>query len=328
MERGSTGISSWMAGAVWLGGLALFLGIMVLHRLEVICVADAAPGTAKAQGEDPEAMRAALEAWKRMWSALDAEGVDALAPDVRIAGARYAGDTCGMRYRRLYRGIDRKTREQLVIAAFANDPEVKRRLLSPLLDSSEPRIRARSAVELARVALRRGDPDAAEAALGRSAGLKLPAACEADLHYLKGRIALRRGDAAGALEAFAAASARDPGYWNAYRERLPVLVRALHDADQGPAACLRRARNLIEVLGLLPQLADDTRQFSRLALSLERLGARSSATLLASGVTWKWAGQEAHGRSVLASALEAPELLPAACEREVRARVVLALEDS
>ena len=115
-------------------------------------------------------------------------------------------------------------------------------------------------------------------------------------------------------------------YWNAYRDRLPVLVGALHEPQQGVAACLRQARTLIEVLGLLPQLADDTRQFAKLALSLERLGVRSSATLLASGLTWRWAGQEVHGRGVLARGLEAPVLLPVSCEREMRARIAIELE--
>ena len=147
------------------------------------------------------------------------------------------------------------------------------------------------------------------------------------MRYLEGRIAIHRGDAAAALGAFAAANALDPGYWNAYRDRLPILVRALHEPGQSAAACLRHARTLIEVLALLPQLADDTRQFAGLALSLDRLGARSSATLLASGMMWRWAGQKAHSRGVLARALDAPRLLPAACEREMRARIVIALED-
>ena len=176
--------------------------------------------------------------------------------------------------------------------------------------------------------MRQGDPGAAESALRQSEGLELPAACEADRHYLAGRIAVHRGDAAAALEAFRAANALDPGYWNAYRDRLPVLVGALHEPQQGVAACLRQARTLIEVLGLLPQLADDTRQFAKLALSLERLGVRSSATLLASGLTWRWAGQEAHGRGVLARGLEAPVLLPVSCEREMRARIAIELEGS
>ena len=328
MAPGPAGMSSWVVSGAWIVGLASFLALMTAFRPEVACVRDAGSAAPASEEEDPAAVQAALEAWRRMWAELEAEGVDALAPDLRIAGARYAGDTCGMRYRRLYGGIDRETRERLVIAAFANDPETKQRLLSPLLGSPDVRIRARSSVELARVALRRGDPDAAEAALRRSAGLDLPAACAADLHYLEGRIAVHRGDAPAALDSFASATARDPGYWNAYRDQLPVLVRTLHEGDQGVAACLRHARNLIEVLGLLPQLAGDSRQFAKLARSLERLGARSSATLLASGMTWRWAGQESHGRAVLARAREAPRMLPAACEREVRTRIAIALEDS
>ena len=317
-----------MASAAWLAALALLLGLMGTHRPEDVCARDAANAVPAAQTEDPAKIQAALGAWERMWDELNTEGVGALAPDIRIAGARYAGDTCGMRYRRLYRGVDTETRERLVIAAFANDPETKQQLLHPLLDSPDVRIRARAAVELARIALRRGDVDAAEAALGWSAGVDLPPSCEADRHYLEGRIAVHRGDAAAALAAFTAANTRDPGYWNAYRDRLPVLIRVLHEPSHGAAACLRHARNLIEVLGLLPQLADDTRQFAKLARSLERFGAQSSATLLASGVAWLWAGEEAHGRRVLSRALEAPELLPTACERAMRTRIAIALEGS
>ena len=326
MAHGVPGTSSRWVSIAWLGGLALLLGLMGTHRPETICAQGTATAAPAVQGENPAEIQAALEAWESMWDELKAEGVGALAPNVRVAGARYAGDTCGMRYRRLYRGVDVEAREHLVVAAFANDPETKRRLLRPLLDSSDARIRARAAVELARVALRRGDLDAAAAALRQSTGLELPPACEADRHYLEGRIAVHRGDTAAALASFASATARDPGYWNAYHDRLPLLVSVLHEPNQGVAACLRHARSLIEMLGLLPQLADDTRQFAKLALSLERLGAHSSATMLASGVAWLWAGQETHGRHVLSQALDAPELLPAACERAMRARIAIALE--
>ncbi|MCY4515176.1 MAG: hypothetical protein OXC69_08615 [Candidatus Tectomicrobia bacterium] len=277
---------------------------------------------------DAAEIQAELAAWEQLWDALEAEGVDALAPVVRAASARYAGDTCGMRYRRLYRGVDAQAHEHLVIAAFANDPQAKRQLLQPLLDSPDAQIRSRAAVELARTALRQGNPEAAESALRRSEGLDLPAACEADRRYLEGRIAVQRGDGVAALSAFTAANALDPGYWDAYRERLPLLVDALHDPGQGTAACLRHARSLIEVLGLLPHLADDTRQFAKLALSLERFEAHNSATLLASGITWRWAGQEVHALGVLSRAQRAHAMLPDACEREIRARIATMLEGS
>lgn len=327
MTRGARESSSRAVAVAWLTGLALLVAAMGIYPPDPVRPHVPA-GEAAARGENSAEVRAALEAWKALWDALQAEGVAVLDPQVRTAGARYAGDTCGMRYRRLYSGVASDARERLAIAAFANDPETKRRLLRPLLDRPDARVRARAAVELARVALRLGDPDAAEAALRRSAGLYLPPACEADRHYLEARIAVRRGDPATALESFSAATSSDPGYWNAWRDRLPVLVRALDEPGQGAAACLRRARNLIEVLGVLPQLADDRRQFARLALSLERLGARSSATLLASGVAWSWAGQETLARRALTHALDAPGLLPGACEDAVRARTAIVLEGS
>lgn len=319
--------SWWLVSAALLAGLALFLGVMVVWHPVIACV-QSKPEAVMDEG-DPSEIQAELEAWETMWDDIEEGGVEALGPDVHVAGARYAGDTCGMRYRRLYRRIDRETREHLVIAAFANDPETKERILKSLLDSPDPRIRGRTVTELARVALRQGDAAAAEAALRGSVGLELPEACEADLHYLQGRIALmQREDAGAALHYFALANARDPGYWNAYRDQLPLLVQFLHEPDQGTAACLRHARRLIEVLGLLPQLADDTRQFAKLALSLERLGAHSSATLLATGLTWRWAGQEAYGRSILARAMQAPDVLPRECESAMRARIAVELEAS
>ena len=319
--------SWWLVSAALLAGLALFLGVMVVWHPVIACV-QGEPKAGMEEG-DPAEIQAELEAWETMWDDIEEDGVEALGPDVHVAGARYAGDTCGMRYRRLYRRIDRETREHLVIAAFANNPETKERILNSLLDSPDPRMRGRTVTELARVALRQGDAAAAEAALRGSAELELPEACKADLHYLQGRIALmQREDAEAALHAFALANVRDPGYWNAYRDQLPLLVQLLHDPDQGAAACLRHARRLIEVLGLLPQLADDTRQFAKLALSLERLDVHSSATLLATGLTWRWAGQEAYGRSILARAMQAPDVLPGVCESAMRARIALELEAS
>ena len=326
MSLQTPNVTAWVVSAAWFGGLALFLGLIALHRPGTVCVQD--PAASAVEMENLAAVQAELAAWEELWDELEAQGVDALAPEVRIAGARYGGDTCGMRYRRLYRGVRGETRERLVIAAFANDPETKRALLRPLLHAPDAQIRARAATELTRVALRQGDITAAESALSHGQGLELPAACEADRHYLEGRIAVHRGQAAIALKAFEAANALDPGYWNAYRDRLPFLMRALHGSDLDAATCLRHARTLIEVLGLLPQLADDTRQFAKLARSLERQGARSSATLLASGLTWRWAGQGAHGRGVLTRGLQAPELLPAPCEREMRARIATELEGS
>lgn len=316
---GSAKVSSWIAGAAWIAGLALFAAFASVRQPEAVCAPSA--------GGDPAQVRDELDAWKRMWAGIEADGVKALdLRDAPAAGARYAGDTCGMRYRRLYSGVDPQLREKLAVAAFANDPDIKRRVLESLPESPDPRMRARVAVELARVALRRGDPDGAAAALDRAAAEPLPAACEADTHYLRGRVALGRGDAPAALDAFSAAAARDPGFWNAHRDRIPLLVTALHDPALAPSACLRHARRLIGAIGQLPQLADDTRQFAALALSLERLGARSSAALLAAGLTWGWAGREEHARSVLARVSGAPRLLPAVCEREMRARAVLALE--
>ena len=324
--RGASAASWWLVSAAWIGGLAALLCLMIFEQPELVYESGAASAAADGR-EDLAQIQASLEAWKRLWTQLEAEGVATLSPEVRIAGARYAGDTCGMRYRRLYRGIDGEARERLVIAAFANDPEIKQQVLEPLTGSPDTRVRARAAAELARVALRRGDTGAAEGALQRAKGLDLPPACQADIHYLEGRIAVHRSETSAALTAFAVANTLDPGFWNAYRDRLPVLVHALHDPDQHVAACVDRARVLIEVLGLLPQLARDTRQFAKLALSLERLGVRSSATLLASGMMWRWAGEEAYGRTVLARGREAPELLPPACEREMRERIDLLLEE-
>lgn len=316
--------------AIWLCGLLAFFAAMVTIPLGIACLRDSGLAGASITDETETELREELaeevQQWNEMWDEIEEQGVEALDPGIMIAGAQYAGDTCGMRYRLIYRRIDRGVRDRLVIAAFANDPEVKRQVLVPLLQAEDPAIRGRTVVELARIALRQGDAAAAETALATAEGLDLAPACAADLRYLKGQAAAAAQKLASAVEAFAAATELDPGFWNAYRDQIPILVRQLHDQALGSAACLRSARRLIQILGLLPQLAADTRQFAKLALSLERLGLHSSATRLAAAMTWQWAGQEAHGRSLLEAALEGPETMPAACERAVRARVAEAME--
>ena len=312
----------------WTVALALLLGLMAFYRPQAVCMAASTPVALSAEQEDTAAVDAAVEAWENMWAAIEAEGVDALGPGVNVAGAQYAGDTCGMRYRRLYRKIAPQDRERMIIAAFANDPELVRLVLEPVLASPNPGIRARAAVELARVALREEDAVRAAAALDEIQGLALAPACEADVHYLRGRVAQQRGDMYAALDALNAATTLDRGFWNAWRDQIPLLVWALHESPRRTAQCLHHTRRLIEILGLLPQLADDASQFGKLALSLDRMDAHSSATLLASALMWQWAGQEAHGRSVLQRAMDTPALLPAACEREVRARIADGLDDA
>ncbi len=311
----------------WASALVLVLGLLALYRPQAICMTNAATEQPAVQ-EDPAAIEPALQAWQEMWKELEAEGVDALDPGLNVPGAQFAGDTCGMRYRRLYREIAPAARERLIIAAFANDPQVKQRILEPLLAAPNEPLRVRAAVESARIALRHDEPEQAEAALDKAMGLSVPEACEADVHYLRGRVALRRGEMDAALAALTVATTRDRGFWNAWRDQLPILVHALHEVPQRTSDCLNRTRRLIEILGLLPQLANDVRQFGKLALLMERLGARSSATLLAAGLMWQWAGQDAHGRSVLIRAMNAPHRLPAACEREIRSRIVGELEDA
>ena len=314
--------------AAWTTALVLLVGFMAFYRPQAVCMAAPTPVAPVAEQEDPAAVEAAVEAWATMWAEIETEGVDALDPGVSVAGAQYAGDTCGMRYRRLYRKVAPEDRERMIIASFANDPQLMRRVLEPVLASPEPGIRARAAVELARIALREEDADRAAVALDEVAGLALPPACEADVRYLRGRVAQQRGDTDAALDALGAATELDRGFWNAWRDQIPLLVRALHESPQRTAQCLHRSRRLIEILGLLPQLANDASQFGKLALLLDRTGAQSSATLLASALMWQWAGQEEHGRRVLQRAMDAPALLPAACEREVRIRIADGLADA
>ena len=216
----------------------------------------------------------------------------------------------------------------MVIAAFANDPQVKRQVLEPLLTSPHPPIRGRAAVELARVALREGDPDAAQAALDAAAGLALAPACEADVHYLRGRVALHRGETQAALDALATATGAGPRLLDAWRDQVPLLVGVLHESPRRTTDCLRHARRLIEILGLLPQLANDAGQFGKLALMLDRLGSHSSATLLASALMCNGPDRTPMAGAVLQRAMRTPVLLPAACEREIRARIAIGLEDA
>lgn len=312
------------AALAWATGAALFYAAVTLLSPDSTCaLPDAA--SAPAAADNSTDLATALEAWDKMWTAIEEDGAEAFDVDIERAGARYAGDTCGMRYRRLYRNVAPKDREQLAIAAFSNDPETKRRILEPLTGSPNPAVRGRAAIELARVELRQSKPGAAEAALIRAGRHDVPEPCEADRQYLFGRVALLRGDPETALDAFTNASVRDPGFWNAYRDRIPLLVRLLRETGRNSAVCLERARRLIETIGIMPQLADDTRQFAELALLLGESDFRSSATLLASGLSWVWAGDDSYGRGVLEQALHAPQTLPEACEQAIRRRAASAL---
>ncbi len=332
MKTSGDSISSRPISAAWTIALALLVGLAVFHRPQVVCTSACTSASTSvaplSEQEDPRAIEAAVEAWKQMWAELEVKGVDALDPNVSVVGAQYAGDTCGMRYRRLYRKVAPKDRERLIIASFANDPQLVRRALEPVLASPDPRIKARAAVELARVALRQKETDRAVAALDEINGLALPPACEADVYYLRGRVAQQGGNINAALDALSMATVLDRGFWNAWRDQIPLLVSALHESPRRTAECLHHTRRLIEILGLLPQLANDASQFGKLALLLDRMGAQSSATLLASALAWQWAGQELYAHRILQRAIDAPALLPAACERQVRVQIASKLGEA
>ena len=309
-----------------LGALGVLLLLVATGPPAVVCVCSEEMESYPASNGEAQDEAEAREQWQALWQAVAEEGVEALDPKVTTAGAMFAGDTCGMRYRRLYKAVPADAQARLIVAAFANDPASKERLLAPLADASDPAMRARVRVEIARVALRSGRPVDAQAALEGLDRLMIPPACRADVHFLRGRAAIQRGAPHNAVVEFEAATEIDRGFWNAYRDQVPLLVGLLHDSRQSSATCLRRARRLVEVLGALPQLARDTRQFAKLGRSLEQMGVRSSATLLAAGLVWHWTGQAELSRTTLLAAERSPRVLPRICEGEVRDQIRKQLE--
>ncbi len=270
------------------------------------------------------ANREALAAWGNLWSELDAQGVDALRPEMTDPSRRAAGDTVFMRYRNLWGPIDEPALQlAFQLAALSGEPARKRALIEPLTQAAAPLIRFRAQLELARLARRGGDFAAAQtAARAALAVAELPEQVRADAWFILGETAREQGRLDEAEAALSAAIAADPGFWDARRLRLEVLAHLLARPRQREAQCLDQTRQMIEDLGALPTLAEDQTQFRDLADRFARQDAPTHVALvLISGLGYHWSGAPQRARSALENAALWRGRLPAGCERLILQRI-------
>lgn len=293
----------------------LLLGLLVLHETSNMRGTSA---SAVAVSHNTQ-LQAALTQWQALWSRLDSEGSRALEPDISDPSLRAAGDTAFMRYRNLWDQVPANEQRQFQLAALANSPERKARLLEPLSDSHEPLIRFRASLELARMALRQDDPvSAAQFAQAALRVPELPAPARADAAFLLGFVAAQAGQLEQAETYLRRAIQDDPGFWDARQLQLRVLGELLAQPNNTDARCLERARELIEHLGALPALAQDRGQFRDIADHFARQSKVSSPALdLMTGMGYLWAGDAIQARARLSQAAQGRGHEQVLCQKRI-----------
>lgn len=262
-----------------------------------------------------DAMADECERWDALWQELEHDGVEALAVTVESPDLRPAGDTCGMRYRNLFRHAATTAHFKMRLAAFSNEPAQKLALLDELTLAEDAVTRFRAGVETARIALRKGEPAAALALIAALDVEGVPAACQADAHFVAASAAIQLDDLAAAEAALERAVDADAGFWNARRVQTEVLSRLLVQRRQDPAACLARTRRIIENLGALTSLANDLRQLRDLASNADRQWSRTNpALMLMATLGYRWAGDPERAEVARAAIVTNTGRLPQACE--------------
>ena len=255
------------------------------------------------------------ERWDELWEQIDRAGLEALAVSVDAPDLRPAGDTCGMRYRDVFRHAPTAAHFKMRLAAFSNRPEQKAAILDEVTRSDDARVRFRAGVEQARVALRQGEPAAALAVVTALDSREVPAPCRADADFIEAYAALQLDDPHRAERLLAQTVATDPGFWNARRLQTEVLSRLLVAGTQDAAACLARTRRIIENLGAMASLANDLRQLRDLASEADRAGNRNNpALMLTASLGYRWAGDPERAEATLAAIMATSGRLPRACE--------------
>lgn len=273
--------------------------------------------------QDCAEQETAVAEWEQLWSAIAAEGAQALTPAVSDRTLRAAGDTAFMRYRNLWQTIDKDTRKRFQMTALANNPQQKLDLLQPLTQTDDAQIRFRALLEIARIQLRLRDLDQARAHTQQALAIpNIAPRISADAYFVLGYTALEQSDLDDAEAALAQAVAQDPGFWDARQIQLLVLSQQLGRSRQGAAACLNRTRQLIENLGAMPILAQSHTQFRDIA---DRFGAQAAVANpsfhLLAGLGYRWSGNAKRSRSELNKAKQARGRLPRQCEELIMARV-------
>lgn len=277
---------------------------------------------ASADGTSRE-QETALAQWQALWADIARRGDAALQPDHPDPSLRSAGDTIFMRYRNLWNGVDEATQHTFQIAALANAPADKLRLLQALTTAGVAQVRLRALLETARVHLRLRALDEARAVAQQALAIPgLEPKMAADAYFVLGYAALEARDFDAAEAALAQAVARDPGFWDARQAQLLVLSRQLSQPQPHAAACLNRTRLMIENLGALPALAQDRTQFRDIA---DRFAAQSApvnpAFSLLSGLGYLWAGDRDKAHAALNEAGLVRGKLPRQCEALIIAKV-------
>ncbi|MBK1648338.1 hypothetical protein [Rhabdochromatium marinum] len=309
------------------GSALLLLGWLIL-QLSTGAGGNGGSSTASAQLSQDTGLQPALAQWQALWSQLANEGHGALAPRIEDPSLRAAGDTGFMRYRNLWEQVPAAAQRQFQLAALANSPERKVRLLQSLMESEEPLLRFRARLERARIALRQED-EVTAAAFARAALQvpDLPAPARADATFILGYAAAQAGALQEAEAQLGRAIGEDPGFWDARQLYLRVLGALLAQPNSTASRCLERTRELIEQLGALPALAQDRSQFRDIADHFARQAqADSPAVALMTGLGYLWAGDPEQARAQLTQAAHAHGQGPALCEARIaeQARVWLA----
>lgn len=257
-------------------------------------------------------------------------------PDTMGPTVLPAGDTAGMRYAGLWGRPPDAVRRQFQLAALANDPDLKRRLLEPLSRDRDPNVRLRAQVELAGIAMRLGDPELAlQHATAAPNGVTQPQML-ADIRFLEAMAWSALGQDEATLTLLRTAIDLDPLFWNARLELMGASLRRLADDQLTANDCQRHLASLLETIAVLPTLADNTRYFRQIADYLASGDAPPSAAAdYAAALAYAWTNDRARSLAALDRAAGALRELPRGCanvllerlERDRRAIARLAAEE-
>lgn len=265
---------------------------------------------------DAEDARKARERFEQMRRTLAKEVEDV--PKRVLTG----GDTCGMRYPGLFRGIDRKLETRFALAVVAQDPDLRLKQLDTLLateDRLPPVVRLRLDLERVRTLLRAGRIDEAEQLLGAiptGAVAEVPSACVSDVNFYVAMVAALRGREEEALGALERAVAQDPYSFQARVAYLEALYTRQLRPFRSNGECAAAAATFVEGLHLLRAQLEDARQLLDFADALARSGSpRTKLARLAIAYAYLWGGQQELAVRHAREGLEMSSRLPRACSQ-------------
>ncbi len=212
-----------------------------------------------------------------------------LSPDVEPSG-----DTCGTRRHGMYPNVPIRLARRFAVAAFAQDPDLRLRMLAVLREevADRPRLLHRAILEEVRTALRAGRLEFAAQRLVELESLDplVPPPCRADAEFYRGLVAARRQQTERALVFLRKAVELDPESFLARA----ALIQILHAQLGGPFPqardCLTRAADFLDHLRGLYGLATDAPQLLELAETLAARRRRGATVELALAYAYAWGG--------------------------------------